>query len=217
MRLLLVRHAHCEKNLIGIPGGPGTALTPVGKAQATAVATRLTALTPGPSEIVAVPSIQTIETAQIIGEHLSLPTTVSNELRSINLGVLSGISIEAARTLHPRSSRSMDDWRNGVSEIADLRIEGMEDPFAFYGRGANYLLKAMDLYSSATLVVICTTSIMILLHNIHDRRSPVAGGGYRTRSYENGQLVDLVPRGSVKIPRVWSLETPPLDNRGQRR
>ena len=25
------------------------------------------------------------------------------------------------------------------------------------------------------------------------------------------------PRGSVKIPRVWSLETPPLDNRGQRR
>ena len=27
----------------------------------------------------------------------------------------------------------------------------------------------------------------------------------------------LNPRGSVKIPRVWSLETPPLDNRGQRR
>ena len=27
----------------------------------------------------------------------------------------------------------------------------------------------------------------------------------------------LDPRGSVKIPRVWSLETPPLDNRGQRR
>ena len=27
----------------------------------------------------------------------------------------------------------------------------------------------------------------------------------------------LIPRGSVKIPRVWSLETPPLDNRGQRR
>ena len=30
-------------------------------------------------------------------------------------------------------------------------------------------------------------------------------------------IVLFVPRGSVKIPRVWSLETPPLDNRGQRR
>ena len=28
---------------------------------------------------------------------------------------------------------------------------------------------------------------------------------------------EIDPRGSVKIPRVWSLETPPLDNRGQRR
>ncbi len=33
------------------------------------------------------------------------------------------------------------------------------------------------------------------------------------RDYYN----DSGPRGSVKIPRVWSLETPPLDNRGQRR
>ena len=38
-----------------------------------------------------------------------------------------------------------------------------------------------------------------------------------------GQVLELLycydcgPRGSVKIPRVWSLETPPLDNRGQRR
>ena len=30
-------------------------------------------------------------------------------------------------------------------------------------------------------------------------------------------LAILKPRGSVKIPRVWSLETPPPDIRGQRR
>ncbi|MCK1717528.1 histidine phosphatase family protein [Bradyrhizobium sp. 141] len=189
--------------MIGIPGGPGTPLTPLGKAQATSVAARLTTLSPVPSEIVAVPTIQTIETAQIVGARLSLPTVVPNELRSINLGVLSGISIEAARTSYPRSSESMDDWRNGVSEIADLRIQGMEDPFAFYGRGASYLLKAMDLANSATMVIVCTTSIMILLHNIHDRRSPVAGGGYRTRSYENGQLVDLIFSDE---DRAWLLQ-----------
>ncbi|MHC2605291.1 hypothetical protein ACVL92_006105 [Bradyrhizobium liaoningense] len=28
---------------------------------------------------------------------------------------------------------------------------------------------------------------------------------------------DFFPRGSVKIPRVWSLETPPPDDRRQRR
>ncbi|WP_249151819.1 acetoacetate decarboxylase family protein, partial [Bradyrhizobium liaoningense] len=28
---------------------------------------------------------------------------------------------------------------------------------------------------------------------------------------------DYTPRGSVKIPRVWSLETPPPDDRRQRR
>ncbi|MHC2653840.1 hypothetical protein ACVMHY_006419 [Bradyrhizobium barranii subsp. barranii] len=27
----------------------------------------------------------------------------------------------------------------------------------------------------------------------------------------------VLPRGSVKIPRVWSLETPPPDDRRQRR
>ena len=38
-----------------------------------------------------------------------------------------------------------------------------------------------------------------------------------------GTFIDLaaklpsLPRGSVKIPRVWSLETPPPDIRGQRR
>ena len=32
-----------------------------------------------------------------------------------------------------------------------------------------------------------------------------------------GPTLEKMPRGSVKIPRVWSLETPPLDNRGQRR
>ena len=34
---------------------------------------------------------------------------------------------------------------------------------------------------------------------------------------EKVQQLASDPRGSVKIPRVWSLETPPLDNRGQRR
>ncbi|MEY9400255.1 hypothetical protein ABIF66_011040 [Bradyrhizobium japonicum] len=30
-------------------------------------------------------------------------------------------------------------------------------------------------------------------------------------------LLGTMPRGSVKIPRVWSLETPPPDDRRQRR
>ena len=34
---------------------------------------------------------------------------------------------------------------------------------------------------------------------------------------EQREMISQEPRGSVKIPRVWSLETPPLDNRGQRR
>ncbi|WP_249152271.1 nuclear transport factor 2 family protein, partial [Bradyrhizobium liaoningense] len=32
-----------------------------------------------------------------------------------------------------------------------------------------------------------------------------------------GSPIRFTPRGSVKIPRVWSLETPPPDDRRQRR
>lgn len=203
MRVLLVRHAHCEKNLIGIPGGPGAGLTPLGRSQATAVAHHLASLGCSADQIVAVPSIQTIETAKIIGQHLSLPLAVSDELRSINLGVLSGIAIEDARILYPESSRSMDAWRNGVAEIADLRIDGMEHPCIFYCRGARYLLKAMTTNRTGTTLIVCTTSIMILLHNIHERRSVSSGGGYQTRSYANAQLVEL---NFTDEDRAWIAE-----------
>ncbi|MEY9525445.1 hypothetical protein ABIF68_001116 [Bradyrhizobium japonicum] len=33
----------------------------------------------------------------------------------------------------------------------------------------------------------------------------------------NERIRNYLPRGSVKIPRVWSLETPPPDDRRQRR
>lgn len=188
MRLYLARHAQCEKNLIGIPGGSGSALTQTGKDEANLLARRVAALG-HLDRIVACPTVQTTETAQIIADSLHTPMEVRTELRSIHLGVLTGVPTSQARNLYPASSSSMDKWRSGAIELCDVHIEGMEDPVAFYRRGIQYLLNYID--KKEVELIVATTSILILLQNANEMKGAARGQGYRARSYENAQLIEL--------------------------
>lgn len=182
MLLHLVRHAECEKNLIGIPGGAGAPLTARGVAQAKCIASKLGELIGGQPLLVACPAIQTVATAEIIGGHLGLSPSQDQLLASIHLGELTGVRIDEARERYPESSQSMDLWRAGALEIADLTIRGMEEPWEFYRRGAQFLLR----YSTKDeIIVCCTTSIMILLSYLALGITPHSGDGYKVLSFEN--------------------------------
>jgi broad specificity phosphatase PhoE len=122
---------------------------------------------------------------------LNLPVIVAPELRSINLGVLSGIPIDKARTLYPEDSASMDAWRCGGLEIGELKIRGMEDPIEFYLRGLRYLIDALIREDQGSEIIVCTTSIMILFHNLKLRRTPRIGDGYRAKECKNTEVVQL--------------------------
>ncbi|WP_249152345.1 transposase, partial [Bradyrhizobium liaoningense] len=51
----------------------------------------------------------------------------------------------------------------------------------------------------------------------HDKTSAETPVDLKALHAKIGELALENPRGSVKIPRVWSLETPPPDDRRQRR
>lgn len=189
MKLYLARHAQCIKNLAGIPGGEGTALTALGITEAHDLARRVGLNSSQPKRVVACPPTQTQQTAEIVADSLGLAVDVELELRSIHLGVLTGIPIDDARKRYPCSSASMDRWRAREIDLCDIRIDGMENPIDFFRRGLRYLME----YSSRDRpeIVIATTSIMILFHNIYDMKGPLPGEGYRSRDYMNAELIDL--------------------------
>ncbi|AWM01209.2 histidine phosphatase family protein [Bradyrhizobium amphicarpaeae] len=189
MKLLVARHAECEKNLVGIPGGPGAALTPTGRLEAELLAENIRSFDRLPDQVIACPTAQTIETAQILATALDVPMTIGDELKSIHLGVLAGVPIVEARRLYPTSSKSMDEWRAGEIELCDVDIDGMEDPRSFYGRGIHYLLECTG--EQRVNLIVATTSILILLQNLFDMKGPERGEGYRVRHYENAQLIEL--------------------------
>jgi broad specificity phosphatase PhoE len=191
MKILIVRHAECEKNLIGIPGGGGATLTKEGIQQASCFASELKGKNSEISRVRACPTIQTIETANIIANEFDLSVTVDADLRSIDLGVLSGVPIAEARVHYPLSSASMDGWRSGQLEIEELKIEGMETPKSFYSRGAQALVDIYANHRGGIEIIVCTTSFMILFEYIKERVSYHMGQGYRCKNYDNISSIEL--------------------------
>ena len=184
----LVRHAECTKNLIGIPGGEGAPLTPIGLIQADEVAEALRLRVAESATLVACPPLQTVETAAVIGRHLGIESIVEPLFASIGLGVLSGVPIREASVRYPESSAAMDRWRSHLSEIADLQIDGMESPWGFYNRGLRGILK----YRTCNELILCaTTSIMIMIIHMSNKITPHPGEGYRSLDFTNAEVVNL--------------------------
>ena len=113
----------------------------------------------------------------------------------------------------PTSPRS--PWQNGYAErlIGSIRRECVDHIVILGERHLRHvLLSYMKYYNDVR-------THLLLNKDAPASRSVQRAGHILCRPVLGGlhhQYV-RIPRGSVKIPRVWSLETPPLDNRGQRR
>ena len=188
MKVHIVRHAECVKNLIGIPGGCGAPLTPKGVIEAEKVSRKLRTLLSDNPILITCPPKQTIETAAIIGENLKTSYEVEPLLASIDLGVLAGVPISVANMRFPEDSRAMALWRARALEISELEIGGMERPWEFYCRG----LRGITKYRSHKEVIICaTTSIMILVSHISTKTTPNLGDGYRAIDFSNVEVASF--------------------------
>lgn len=101
--LLLVRHGQSYANIAGYwDGWSEDELTPLGRKQSEALASRLAREYGGEiSALYTSPLNRTLQTAQIIGAALGLcPITVEN-LKEINFGELSGITLERMAREYP--------------------------------------------------------------------------------------------------------------------
>lgn len=167
MLLTIARHAQCEKNLIGVPGGAGAKLTSLGLAQCEELIDTLSASEIAVSSAHSSSHIQTRETAAIIARKWGTEHTVWQEFSSIDLGRLSGVPISVAQqTLH-RDNERMQLWRDGLIPIRELQIEGMETPASFAARSLEALrrLKARSSRQGRNILV-CTTSHMIFFRHL---------------------------------------------------
>lgn len=188
LSLHLVRHAESEKNLANIPGGRGAGLTVRGRMQAAQIAERIKSFGTVDWLLLTAPSLQTFETAEIIGAVTGLSPIVEPLLRGIDLGELAGLPIEHAEFRFPASAASMQLWRDGNIEISDLKIPGLESPWAFYRRGLEAYFR---MPRKGDVMLFCNTSVMILFVHIFNRVTPRSGDGYKVIQFDNIEIYTI--------------------------
>jgi broad specificity phosphatase PhoE len=109
-QLIMMRHGQSVLNEQGKLGGwsPGE-LTPLGRAQAEAVARRLAESGEAIAALYSSPLRRAWDTAEIIGRALSLQPIPHEGLREIDFGQVDGLSMEEFRTVFPeRFARWLD-------------------------------------------------------------------------------------------------------------
>lgn len=99
-RLILCRHGESEGNRDGRFGGHGhTPLTARGRAQAQATGLRL--LHEGADAIYCSDLVRALQTAELIGQQLSITPRQTPALRERSVGVFTGLSFDEARVRYP--------------------------------------------------------------------------------------------------------------------
>lgn len=100
--LVLVRHGQTQANVVGRwHGWSDHPLTPVGRAQAKAVARRLAPRRGSIAALYTSPLRRALQTAQIIGNVLGLDPITMHQLKEINFGELNGVSLEEMEAQYP--------------------------------------------------------------------------------------------------------------------
>lgn len=191
LKLILIRHAECHKNIKGIHGGAiGEELTEEGVIQSKAIALKIKKRN-DISNIYYSPVIQAKQTAEHISLATGIPALHCNLIKPINLGIISGISVQETSLRFPQCAESMDGWRRGELELCDLKIPGMEEPEAFFLRGLSFVNGLLRDQVNSSVCVVATRSVLILLENIALQHGIKRGQGYKEISYLNCSMKEL--------------------------
>ncbi|MDY7039404.1 MAG: histidine phosphatase family protein [Chloroflexota bacterium] len=149
-RLILMRHGQSVHNEQGKWGGwsPGE-LTPLGRAQAEAMACRLTTFDEAISALYSSTLRRAWDTAEIIGQALNLRPIPHEGLREINFGQVDGLSIEEFRETFPdHYARWLD--RSDLSFV----WPGGERRADFFRRAGQAAREIVNRHPNETVVVV---------------------------------------------------------------
>nr|WP_319566166.1 histidine phosphatase family protein [uncultured Rhodoferax sp.] len=178
MRVILIRHGESKKNISEIIGGIGDGLTVKGFLAAKRVGAYLGQKTPPIEHLLFAPTVQTRQTAILIGSKLhKVKMYGSPFLKPISLGEISGLKTDEARIKYPLAMDTLGRWNRRDVEISDVAIPGMQSISGFFCQGLQ-LLQHANRSHVKTICIIATRSSLVLLRNIKLRCTPEKGGNY---------------------------------------
>ncbi|MDR2720598.1 MAG: phosphoglycerate mutase family protein [Nitrososphaerota archaeon] len=175
---IFIRHAESEKNLQDIVGGTGDKLSLKGKQEVTELSKKFLALTDLSKRynVISSSTLQTTETAEELAKSLKTDLIVTDAVSSAVLGIVGGLNNSQIASKYPDVFKRFVAWKNQEIEAVDLQIPGMESPENFWNRITGYL----KTFSKGTNnVIVCSSSVMILVANLVLGKRPYKGGGYK--------------------------------------
>lgn len=185
MKITLIRHAESKKNISDVIGGCGASLTAKGRLAARRLRSRLRRILANKSGFVFyAPTIQTGETAALAFSEIKAVRGVRESiwLRPIELGQIASLPTATARALYPSAIKSLSDWNDGLIDISEVCIDGMQDPREFYFSGLALIFAAQKLRLKH-IYIVATRSSLVLFSNIFLFRTPECGGGYKNVAF----------------------------------
>jgi len=208
-RIFLVRHAHSEKNLEDRHGGEGRGVTEKGFLELQGLANFLRKEAEINSiTIFSSPIAQAEISAQYLANQFNTPFQTDDRLRSLNLGVLGGLSRQEAAELHPEPAQRLESWRKGQLGLYELNIPGAEDPDKFWSRGYSFLKEQLMVDEhNRDQVIVGTRSILILLMNILLKETSLKGKPYSLFEFDNCGTSTLEYIGTLKANLISHNQT----------
>lgn len=190
MKVIILRHAESKKNLSNTIGGSGASLTARGRLCSMRTASRIRSLKNCPSHIYCAPTVQTGATGEYIKSLLpGCELLTSRLLTPIRLGRLSGATTVQAQKNSAKDIKALEAWNQGLVDIAEIAIDGMQSPWDFYRSGLVFLAQVKK--SARCVCVVATRSSLILLWHIKKRHTPDPGGGYKNKKFPYHRPITL--------------------------
>lgn len=167
-KILFLRHGESYKNLQGIHGGRGQCLTEKGVQEVKSILSKIqdNSFDKTNTIIFGNNSQQVKETINIFTSNFNFNPIIDDRIRGIYLGVADGVSRKYLEKYYPNDLMKLDLWNAKKISISELEVTGMEKVNDFYNRVIDFIHSCKNNQDTNTFVVVCTTSIMIMIINL---------------------------------------------------
>jgi broad specificity phosphatase PhoE len=148
--ILFIRHGQTQANVTGHwQGWSDTPLSPAGRAQAQAIAHRLSPFTGQIAALYTSPLRRALQTAQVIGLALELKPRIVDQLKEINFGDLEGLTVTEMEHRFPELHARWQD----KTDMA-FRWPGGEQRAAFFKRVAQACQHILTRHPEEKVVIV---------------------------------------------------------------
>ena len=162
--IMIVRHAEAYKNLNEIIGGIGTGLSYKGYKQINDFYEKNKAFFLNKNiNIYSTRKQQLFATAYELNKNIKGKMHIYDYIHPLNMGVFNGVTESYAKTMYPESYKLLTKWRDKSIDISMLKIPEMGSYNDFWEEGKLFV---KYINNNSVNIVICSTSVFILLANI---------------------------------------------------